>query len=250
MPGILFGPRLGIGAPPHAGGVLLEGAADVFVGSCASGHCRVGAVWVAQSLYGAFTAVGRVGMCKGQWTGEGIRPWVASPCPAPSSSCFHPAGCGGCWCSVGLGRAGLGSGPTAEAAFLSSALQTDSVASAPTSKPSSSSPARDSLTPGPGPSSAIPLRPPPAKAPSTDTVSECPGTARGQLCCDSPGAGMEGGRTLSATSRAGRAVLLHKIPPMNHGHTPAGLRPAGSWSGCRAGVFCCSLRSCHFSGAA
>ncbi|NWZ34594.1 TLE2 protein, partial [Brachypodius atriceps] len=45
---------------------------------------------------------------------------------------------------------------------------TDSVASAPTSKPSSSSPARDS----PGPSSAIPLRPPPAKAPSTDTVSE------------------------------------------------------------------------------
>ncbi|NXE01998.1 TLE2 protein, partial [Chaetorhynchus papuensis] len=48
-----------------------------------------------------------------------------------------------------------------------------SVASAPTSKPSSSSPPpHDSLTPGPGPSSAIPLRPPPAKAPSTDTVSE------------------------------------------------------------------------------
>ncbi|XP_039942446.1 transducin-like enhancer protein 2 isoform X3 [Hirundo rustica] len=44
---------------------------------------------------------------------------------------------------------------------------TDSVASAPTSKPSSSSPARDS----PGPSSAVPLRPPPAKAPSTDTVT-------------------------------------------------------------------------------
>ncbi|NXK66839.1 TLE2 protein, partial [Sylvietta virens] len=43
---------------------------------------------------------------------------------------------------------------------------------APTSKPSSSSPPRDSLTPGPGPSSAVPLRPPPAKAPSTDTVSE------------------------------------------------------------------------------
>ncbi|NXW75473.1 TLE2 protein, partial [Hirundo rustica] len=39
---------------------------------------------------------------------------------------------------------------------------------APTSKPSSSSPARDS----PGPSSAVPLRPSPAKAPSTDTVSE------------------------------------------------------------------------------
>ncbi|NWT54764.1 TLE2 protein, partial [Erythrocercus mccallii] len=42
---------------------------------------------------------------------------------------------------------------------------------APTSKPSCSSPPRESLTPGPGPSSAVPLRPPPAKAPSTDTVT-------------------------------------------------------------------------------
>ncbi|NXR87660.1 TLE2 protein, partial [Hypocryptadius cinnamomeus] len=42
---------------------------------------------------------------------------------------------------------------------------------APTSKPSSSSPPRDSLTPGPGPSSAVALRPPPAKAPSTDSVT-------------------------------------------------------------------------------
>ncbi|KAL2294952.1 hypothetical protein Nmel_018096 [Mimus melanotis] len=83
--------------------------------------------------------------------------------------------------AVGLGRAGLGSGPTAEAASLSSAAQTDSGASAPTSKPSSSSPPRDSLTPGPGPSSAIPLRPPPAKAPSTDTV-----TLRSPLSSSSP----------------------------------------------------------------
>ncbi|RLV82386.1 hypothetical protein DV515_00016703 [Chloebia gouldiae] len=60
---------------------------------------------------------------------------------------------------------------------------TDSVASAPTSKPSSSSPARDSLTPGPGPSSAVPLRPPPAKAPSTDTVSE---SLRSPLSSSSP----------------------------------------------------------------
>ncbi|NXH60648.1 TLE2 protein, partial [Rhabdornis inornatus] len=52
---------------------------------------------------------------------------------------------------------------------------------APTSKPSSSSPPRDSLTPGPGPSSAIPLRPPPAKAPSTDTV-----TLRSPLSSSSP----------------------------------------------------------------
>ncbi|XP_030113024.4 transducin-like enhancer protein 2 isoform X1 [Taeniopygia guttata] len=58
---------------------------------------------------------------------------------------------------------------------------TDSVASAPSSKPSSSSPARDSLTPGPGPSSAVPPRPPPAKAPSTDTV-----TLRSPLSSSSP----------------------------------------------------------------
>ncbi|NXI12492.1 TLE2 protein, partial [Irena cyanogastra] len=48
---------------------------------------------------------------------------------------------------------------------------TSSVASIPTSKPSCSSPPRDSLTPGPGPSSAVPLRPPPAKATSTATVT-------------------------------------------------------------------------------
>ncbi|XP_056368546.1 transducin-like enhancer protein 2 isoform X3 [Oenanthe melanoleuca] len=58
---------------------------------------------------------------------------------------------------------------------------TDSVASAPTSKPSCSSPPRDSLTPGPGPSSATPLRPPPAKAPSTDPV-----TLRSPLSSSSP----------------------------------------------------------------
>ncbi|NXM39098.1 TLE2 protein, partial [Gymnorhina tibicen] len=58
---------------------------------------------------------------------------------------------------------------------------TDSVASAPTSKPSSSSPPRDSLTPGPGPSSAVPLRPPPAKAPTTDTI-----TLRSPLSSSSP----------------------------------------------------------------
>ncbi|NWU25239.1 TLE2 protein, partial [Dyaphorophyia castanea] len=52
---------------------------------------------------------------------------------------------------------------------------------APTSKPSSSSPPHDSLTPGPGPSSAIPLRPPPAKAPSTDTI-----TLRSPLSSSSP----------------------------------------------------------------
>ena len=77
-----------------------------------------------------------------------------------------------------LGIALPGSGPAAEAA-LPSTVQTDPPASAPTSKPSTSSPPRDSLTPGPGPSSAALLRQPPAKAPTTDTISECPGTAGG-----------------------------------------------------------------------
>ncbi|XP_055563560.1 transducin-like enhancer protein 2 isoform X3 [Falco cherrug] len=48
---------------------------------------------------------------------------------------------------------------------------TDPPASAPTSKPSSSSPPCDSLTPGPGPSSATLLQQPPTKAPATNTIS-------------------------------------------------------------------------------
>ncbi|XP_062366140.1 transducin-like enhancer protein 2 [Cinclus cinclus] len=58
---------------------------------------------------------------------------------------------------------------------------TSSVAIAPISKPSCSSAPRDSLTPGPGPSSATPLQPPPAKAPSTDSV-----TLRSPLSSSSP----------------------------------------------------------------
>ncbi|NXT56025.1 TLE2 protein, partial [Pluvianellus socialis] len=42
----------------------------------------------------------------------------------------------------------------------------------PTSKPSASSSPRDSLTPGPGPSSAALLRQPPTKAPATDSTGE------------------------------------------------------------------------------
>ncbi|XP_064353398.1 transducin-like enhancer protein 2 isoform X2 [Dromaius novaehollandiae] len=48
---------------------------------------------------------------------------------------------------------------------------TDLSASAPASKGAGASPARDSLTPGPGPSSASHLRAPPAKPPATDTVA-------------------------------------------------------------------------------
>ncbi|NWR23455.1 TLE2 protein, partial [Emberiza fucata] len=58
---------------------------------------------------------------------------------------------------------------------------THSVASAAPSKPSSSSPPRDSLTPGPGPSSAIALQPPPGKTPSTDSI-----TLRSPLSSSSP----------------------------------------------------------------
>ncbi|NXF88279.1 TLE2 protein, partial [Eubucco bourcierii] len=49
------------------------------------------------------------------------------------------------------------------------------------SKPSSASPPHDSLTPGPGPSSASLLRQPPAKAPTTDTI-----TLRSPLSMSSP----------------------------------------------------------------
>ncbi|KAF1635586.1 Transducin-like enhancer protein 2, partial [Eudyptes filholi] len=81
-----------------------------------------------------------------------------------------------------LGIALPGHGPAAEAA-LPSAVQTDPPASAPASKPSASSPPRDSLTPGPGPSSATLLRQPPAKAPATDTISE---SLRSPLSMSSP----------------------------------------------------------------
>ncbi|NXH11238.1 TLE2 protein, partial [Bucco capensis] len=57
----------------------------------------------------------------------------------------------------------------------------DPLASTPTSKASSASPPRDSLTPGPGPSSATLLRQPPATAPTTDTI-----TLRSPLSMSSP----------------------------------------------------------------
>ncbi|NXF70069.1 TLE2 protein, partial [Ciccaba nigrolineata] len=48
---------------------------------------------------------------------------------------------------------------------------TDAPAGAPTAKPCTSPPPRDSLTPAPGPSSAAPARQPPGKAPATDTIT-------------------------------------------------------------------------------
>ncbi|NWX06071.1 TLE2 protein, partial [Caloenas nicobarica] len=71
---------------------------------------------------------------------------------------------------VGVWAAGPGgSGDVAPHFSVARLLQ--KVASAPTSKPSSSSPPRDSLTPGPGPSTAALLRQPPAKVPATDTIA-------------------------------------------------------------------------------
>ncbi|NXD26839.1 TLE2 protein, partial [Spelaeornis formosus] len=99
----------------------------------------------------------------------------------------------------------------------------------PTSKPSSSSPARDSLTPGPGPSSAVPLRPPPAKVPSTDTVSESlrsplsscsPYTSslgmlpHAALSGELPAPGLYMGIHLSP--QAGGAVLYGRSPVVSH----------------------------------
>lgn len=104
-----------------------------------------------------------------------------------------------------LGFALPGSGPTAEAA-LPSAVQTDPPASAPTPKPSASSPPRDALTPGPGPSSAALPRQPPAKAPATDSISECAGMwgCRAVLRVVVWGWGEGTGvRMLSPTSRGG-----------------------------------------------
>ncbi|XP_065508331.1 transducin-like enhancer protein 2 isoform X1 [Caloenas nicobarica] len=74
---------------------------------------------------------------------------------------------------VGVWAAGPGgSGDVAPHFSVARLLQkTDPPASAPTSKPSSSSPPRDSLTPGPGPSTAALLRQPPAKVPATDTIA-------------------------------------------------------------------------------
>ncbi|XP_074665060.1 transducin-like enhancer protein 2 isoform X7 [Strix aluco] len=48
---------------------------------------------------------------------------------------------------------------------------TDAPAGAPTTKPCTSPPTRNSLTPAPGPSSAAPARQPPGKAPATDTIT-------------------------------------------------------------------------------
>ncbi|NWX34927.1 TLE2 protein, partial [Notiomystis cincta] len=118
---------------------------------------------------------------------------------------------------------------------------TDSVASAPTSKPSSSSPPRDSLTPGPGPSSAVPLRPPPAKASDTITLrsplsSSSPFTSslavvpHAALSGELPAPGLYMGIHLSP--QVSSAVLYGRSPVVSH---PGEAGGAGS-AACPLGV--------------
>nr|XP_009683866.1 PREDICTED: transducin-like enhancer protein 2 [Struthio camelus australis] len=88
------------------------------------------------------------------------------PCKISSSSCSQQL----------RGRCRTGSRHRPTLAF-----QSDLSASAPASKSAGSSSPRDTLTPGPGPSSASHLRPPPAKPPATDTI-----TLRSPLSVSSP----------------------------------------------------------------
>ncbi|NWW73612.1 TLE2 protein, partial [Climacteris rufus] len=145
--------------------------------------------------------------------------------------------------SPGTGRelpgspASIGSSGSTAPARPKEQSPTNSVASAPTSKPSSSSPPRDSLTPGPGPSSA-PLRPPPAKAPATDTVSE---SLRSPLSASSPytSLGLVPHAALSGELPApGLYMGIHLSPQVSsavlYGRSPMVSHPgrAGSAGGC------------------
>ncbi|NWY74519.1 TLE2 protein, partial [Erithacus rubecula] len=126
---------------------------------------------------------------------------------------------------------------------------TDSVASAPTSKPSSSSPPRDSPTPGPGPSSATPLRPPPAKAPSTDTVSE---SLRSPLSSSSPytsSLGMLPHASLSGELPApGLYMGIHLSPQVSsavlYGRSPMVSHPGRAGSQLWCALLCSSRALC------
>ncbi|NXJ80782.1 TLE2 protein, partial [Trogon melanurus] len=127
------------------------------------------------------------GGCKGQRReGEGIGTRTADSQSGSGSSASWYSPCSrevrGCCQVNGVGGGSLGSGPTAEPA-LPSAMQTDPSATVSTSKSSTSLPPRDSLTPGPGTSSAALLQQPPSKAPATDTISE---SLRSPLTVSSP----------------------------------------------------------------
>ncbi|NXF83865.1 TLE2 protein, partial [Sclerurus mexicanus] len=108
-------------------------------------------------------------------------------------------------------------------------IQTDSLASPVPSKPSASSPPHDSLTPGPGPSSAVPLRQPPTKAPTTDTI-----TLRSPLSTSSPytcSFGMVPHTTLNGELPAPSVYLGIHLSPQVSGAVLCGRSPVVSHRG-------------------
>ncbi|NXG24182.1 TLE2 protein, partial [Grallaria varia] len=117
--------------------------------------------------------------------------------------------------------------PTAEAA-LCSAAQTDPLASAVPSKPSAPSPPRDSLTPSPGPSSAIQLQQPP-KAPTTNTI-----TLHSPLSSSSPSTSswrMGHPTTLNGELPAPSTYLGIHLSPQGSGAVLSGCSPVVSHQG-------------------
>ncbi|NXG05560.1 TLE2 protein, partial [Sakesphorus luctuosus] len=106
---------------------------------------------------------------------------------------------------------------------------TDPLASAAPSKPSASSPCRDSLTPSPGPSSAVPLRQSPTKAPTTDTI-----TLHSSLSTSSPytsSFGMVPHTTLSGELPAPSVYMgIHLLPQVS-GAVLYGRSPMVSYRG-------------------
>ncbi|NXS92786.1 TLE2 protein, partial [Jacana jacana] len=120
---------------------------------------------------------------------------------------------------------------------------TDRPASTPTSKPSSSSPPHDSPTPGPGPSSAALLQSPPAKAPTTDSI-----TLRSPLSLSSPfvsSFGMVPHATLNGEFPAPSVYMGIHLAPQVSSAVMYGRSPLVSHRG--TGPKCCLFVSCCLS---
>ncbi|NXN12393.1 TLE2 protein, partial [Indicator maculatus] len=117
------------------------------------------------------------------------------------------------------------------------------------SKPSSSSPPQDSLTPGPGPSSAALLRQPPGKAPTSDSISE---SLRSPLSISSPYSssfGMMSHATLNGELPAPSMYLGIHLSPQVSSAVMYGRSPMVSLQGQRllaGGPFLCLSCALHF----
>ncbi|KAJ7412256.1 hypothetical protein WISP_98442 [Willisornis vidua] len=108
---------------------------------------------------------------------------------------------------------------------------TDPLASTAPSKPSASSSPRDSFTPSPGPSSAVPLRQSPTKAPTTDTI-----TLHSPLSTSSPytsSFGMVPHTTLSGELPAPSVYMGIHLSPQVSGAVLYGQSPMPSLEGNR-----------------